>query len=319
MNKKCSMRKDPHQSLDKSSYSTCVSAKMRRDRRSQLSDAMQARLRPQMSGMEGKPHIVTAQEAYPGLSASPVMTDWLPYPPTQQPVGDLTNRGLIGLVSRQLDDMLSTPFNPYIINYEPPRGFMVPKFSTYDEINDPSDHIMHYRQLMTLDIGNDALLCKVFPASLHIQALSWFHCLPMNYVNNFQDFSEAFVGQYLCLTRHKQNINTLQNINMQENESLREFVKRFEQVVLQVESCSMDVVLQIFKRSICSGTPLFEPLVKKPSATMDNLFKRANKYSKLEDNVLTATQLILVTNRNVRNDSTKSSKPVNQRRQTGKG
>ena len=106
---------------------------------------------------------------------------------------------------------------------------------------------------------------------------------------------------------------------MQENESLREFVKRFEQVVLQVEYCSMDVVLRIFKRSICSGTPLFESLVKKPPVTMDDGFKQANKYSMLEDNVRVATQLILVTNRNARNDSTGSSMPINQRRQIGKG
>ncbi|RVX22018.1 hypothetical protein CK203_001273 [Vitis vinifera] len=57
--------------------------------------------------------------------------------------------------------------------------------------NDPFDHIMHYRQLMTLDIGNDALLCKVFPASLQGQALSWFHRLPPNSVDNFRDLSEA--------------------------------------------------------------------------------------------------------------------------------
>ena len=44
---------------------------------------------------------------------------------------------------------------------------------------------------------------------------------------------------------------------MQENESLREFVKQFGQVVLQVESYNMDVVLQIFKRSSCPGTPFF--------------------------------------------------------------
>nr|CAN71008.1 hypothetical protein VITISV_025165 [Vitis vinifera] len=56
--------------------------------------------------------------------------------------------------------MLSTPFSPDIINYEPPRGFMVPKFSTYDGTSDLFDHITHYKQLMTLDIGNDALLCK---------------------------------------------------------------------------------------------------------------------------------------------------------------
>ena len=158
-----------------------------------------------------------------------------------------------------------------------------------------------------------------FPASLHVQALSWFHRLPMNSMNNFRDLLEAFEGQYICLARHKQNINTLQNIKIQENESLREFVKRLEQVVLQVEYCSMDVVLQIFKRSICSGTPSFESLVKKPPATMDDLYKRANKYSMLKDDIRATTQLILVTSRNVGNNSTRSSKPANQRRQTGKG
>ena len=102
---------------------------------------------------------------------------------------------------------------------------------------------MYYQQLMTLDMGNDALLCKVFPANLQGQALSWFHRLPMNSIDNFQDLSEAFVGQYLCFTRHKQNISTLQNIKIQENEFLREFVKRFDQTVLQVEAYSMDGVL----------------------------------------------------------------------------
>ena len=135
-----------------------------------------------------------------------------------------------GSVSQQLDDMLSTPFSPHIINYEPSRGFIVPKFMTYNGTSDPFNHIMHFRQLMTLDIGNDALLCKVFPTSLYGQALSWFHRFPKNSVNNFQDILEAFVGHYLCSACYKQNINTLQNIKMQENESFRDFMKRFKQV-----------------------------------------------------------------------------------------
>ncbi|KAL6334311.1 hypothetical protein AAG906_014712 [Vitis piasezkii] len=52
----------------------------------------------------------------------------------------------------------------------------------------------------------------------------------------------------------------------------------------------MDAVLQIFKRSICPGTPFFESLAKKPPTTMDDLFRRANKYSMLEDDVRVATQ-----------------------------
>ncbi|RVW13405.1 hypothetical protein CK203_102338 [Vitis vinifera] len=82
---------------------------------------------------------------------------------------------------------------------------------------------------------------------------------------------------------------------MQENESFRDFMKRFKQVVLQVESCSMDTILQIFKRNIYPGTPFFESLAKKLPTTMDDLFKPANKYSMLEDDIWVATQLVLVT------------------------
>ena len=114
----------------------------------------------------------------------------------------MVSRGPLGSINKRLDDMLSMPFSSHMINYEPPRGFIVPTFSAYDGSNDPLDHIMHYRQLMTLDIGNDTLLCKVFPVSLQGQALSWFHRLPMNSVDNFQDLSEAFVGEYLCSARH---------------------------------------------------------------------------------------------------------------------
>nr|CAN67948.1 hypothetical protein VITISV_002484 [Vitis vinifera] len=210
--------------------------------------------------------------------------------------------------------MLSTPFCSHIIHYDPPRRFLVPKFSTYDGFSDPFDHIMHYRQLMTLDIGNDALLCKVFPTSLQGHALSWFHRLPPNSVDNFRDLSEAFVGQYLCSARHKQNISTLQNIKMQENESLREFVKRFGQAVLQVEAYSMDAVLQIFKRSICPGTPFFESLAKKPPTTMNDLFRHASKYSMLEDDVRATTQQILVAEQTSRSGAERSAKPPDRPR-----
>ena len=66
--------------------------------------------------------------------------------------------------------MFSMSFDPHIINYESSKEFIVPKFTTYDRTSDLFDHIMHFRQLITLDIGNETLLCKVFLASLHDQA-----------------------------------------------------------------------------------------------------------------------------------------------------
>ena len=112
----------------------------------------------------------------------------------------------------------------------------------------------------------------------------------MRFLNTFQDISEVFVSHYLCSAHHKQNISTLQYIKLQENVSLKDFMKQFEKVVLQVESCSIDAILQIFKRNISPGKSFFESLAKKLPATMNDLLRRANKYSMLEDDVRATTQ-----------------------------
>ena len=39
------------------------------------------------------------------------------------------------------------------------------------------------------------------------------------------------MGHYLCFIRYKWNISTLQNIKLQENESLKDFMKQFRQAV----------------------------------------------------------------------------------------
>ena len=178
--------------MDKSSDSTQVSTKRKHDRRSHLSDAMRAQLGPQTPGIGEKPCIEKTMETRLGPSVVEIISEWPSHSPRQQQAGTLTDQAPPSSISRWLEDMFSTPFGPHIITYEHSRGFIVPKFTT-------------------LDIGNDALFCKVFPTSLH---LSWFHRLPKYSMNNFRDLSEAFVGHCLCSTRHKQNISTIQNIKM---------------------------------------------------------------------------------------------------------
>ena len=80
----------------------------------------------------------------------------------------------------------------------------------------------------------------------------------------------------------------------------------------------MDVVLQIFKRSICPGTPFFESLAKKPHTTMDDLFRHASKYSMLEDDVRAVTQQILVAGQRSKSGAEKSAKPPDRPRPFGR-
>ena len=96
------------------------------------------------------------------------------------------------------NDMLSSPLGQHIFSYVLPRGFVILAFTMFDGSNDPYDHMLHYNQEMTLNVGNDHLLCKVFSASLRGPVLALFHKLPRNSINPFNELWSAFISWYLC-------------------------------------------------------------------------------------------------------------------------
>ncbi|RVW85609.1 hypothetical protein CK203_037579 [Vitis vinifera] len=104
---------------------------------------------------KAKQPVATTWAAHPDPMVTPMVQNVLPHhdPMVQnvhshlavrQAGRNLPNEPPIGSIIKRLDDMLSTPFCSHIIHYEPPRGFLVPKFSTYDGSSDPFDRIMHY-------------------------------------------------------------------------------------------------------------------------------------------------------------------------------
>ena len=121
---------------------------------------------------------------------------------------------------RRSNDMLPSPLEQHILDYEPPRRFVISTFTMFDGSTDPYDHMLHYDQAMTINVRNDHLLCKVFLASLRGPVLAWFHKLPRDLINSFNELWGAFILQYLCSVLQKRNINSLQTILKQEKESI---------------------------------------------------------------------------------------------------
>ena len=64
----------------------------------------------------------------------------------------------------------------------------------------------------------------------------------------------------------------------------------------------MDAVLQNFRRSFEPTTPFFQSLSLDPLATMEELYRRVDKFSTLEDNIRAALQTVMIT--------TQSGKPA---------
>ena len=89
-------------------------------------------------------------------------------------------------VIRSPDNMLSSFLGQHILNYKPPRVRHA-NLCYVRWFSDPYDHMLHYNQAMTLNVGNDHLLSKVFPPSLQGLALAWFHKLLRDSINSFNE------------------------------------------------------------------------------------------------------------------------------------
>ena len=103
--------------------------------------------------------------------------------------------------------------------------------------------------------------------------------------------------------KHKRNIISLQTIIKQEEESIRDFTRRFGQAVLQVEDYGIEAVLQNFRRSFGPSTPFFHSLSLDPPKTMEELYRWAGMYSTLEDNIHAATQTVMITSQPTKSNS----------------
>ena len=77
--------------------------------------------------------------------------------------------------------------------------------------------------------------------------------------------------------------------------SILDFKRRFGKVVQQVETYSMDAVLQNFRRSFGSCTSFFQLLSLDPLETIEELYRLADKYSMLEDYICAVIQTVMIT------------------------
>ena len=64
----------------------------------------------------------------------------------------------------------------------------------------------------------------------------------------------------------------------------------------------MDSVLQNFRRSFGPSTSFFQSLSLESSATMEELYRQADSYSTLEDNIRVTTQTVMITRKPAKNN-----------------
>ena len=80
----------------------------------------------------------------------------------------------------------------------------------------------------------------------------------------------------------------------------------------------MDAILQNFRRSFGPSIPLFQSLSLDPLATMEELYRQADKYLMLEDNIRATAQTVMITNLLTEGNKPSGKKPFESKESQGR-
>uniref|UniRef100_A0A2N9IC67 Uncharacterized protein n=1 Tax=Fagus sylvatica TaxID=28930 RepID=A0A2N9IC67_FAGSY len=174
--------------------------------------------------------------------------NWSESPSTvRQPYGERIGRETVWKALHQISH---SPFSKEIESARLPRNFSAPTYVMYDGKADPVGHISHYRQSMAIHLGNNALMCRMFPSSLGPMSLRWFNRLPHSSIYSWNELAEAFVSRFITNSRKPKEFASLMSMRMKDSESLKNYSARYWEVYNEVDGGTEDMAMKTFKEGL---------------------------------------------------------------------
>ncbi|KAK4429356.1 hypothetical protein Salat_1236000 [Sesamum alatum] len=120
-----------------------------------------------------------------------------------------------------------------------PEHMRLPPLACYGgDKGDPRDHIDQFVAAMELLGSNDSLLCRVFRTTLVGKAQTWFSHLAPGSIHDFDHLARSFIHHFAGNKRYPKNPSYLFAIVQEEGESLRSYIQRFSNEILEIPNIS---------------------------------------------------------------------------------
>ncbi|GKV38404.1 hypothetical protein SLEP1_g46318 [Rubroshorea leprosula] len=172
---------------------------------------------------------------------------------------------------QQTLDLDSAPLNLSITAKPYQEGFKIPHLETYDGTKDPDEHLHTYQAIMRIQNANDAMMCKVFPATLKSTARRWYHKLPRHSIDSFSQLAKLFSNKFASQREIKRTATELMQVNQREGESLRDYMQRFNKATLDInnvpDTICLSALLHGLKRGRTFNRPSDELMISRVEAT----------------------------------------------------
>ncbi|XP_020207472.1 uncharacterized protein LOC109792467 [Cajanus cajan] len=145
------------------------------------------------------------------------------------------------------------PFSEAIEAETIPRDHRVPQVEPFDGTQDPNQHLMDFRAQMLICEGSMEIRCKLFMGTLKKVALDWFSGLPDRSITDFDVFSRLLMAQFAANKKKSPITSDLFDLKQQREESLKDFLQRFNEVDLRIASLDEKIAVIAFQKGLRSG------------------------------------------------------------------
>jgi hypothetical protein len=164
--------------------------------------------------------------------------------------------------------------------------FKVLDIKTYTGQEDPVQHLDNYQAHLELQGTPDEVAYRAFPLTLSGNAQEWSRRLPPKSIRNFDEFRKMFLTQFMAGIVRRKLARTLMSIQQGRDESLKEFLQRFNQARLTTESPTEEFVPSALYQGIKKDRPLMADLARKPTSYLHEFMERADEFINQEETLL---------------------------------
>ncbi|KAJ1376224.1 Retrotransposon gag domain, partial [Sesbania bispinosa] len=163
-----------------------------------------------------------------------------------------------------------------------PSDFREPPLKDYDGTTDPQAHVTAFKTQMLKRVIEDAIQCKLFSGTLSGAPLIWFsHLHPLS-ISGITDLIKKFLAQFSARRSRMMTSGKLFSIRQRADESLRDYLGRFNDASLLVINPNPELLVSAFEERLQPG-PFNESLAQRPAQSMQEIRNRADCYIKGEE------------------------------------
>ncbi|GAU49214.1 hypothetical protein TSUD_369830 [Trifolium subterraneum] len=181
------------------------------------------------------------------------------------------------------DEKHRGPLSRRIMGIPLPRGLeKPPTLDKYDGTTDPDEHVQSVETALDYRNLRGSIKCKLFPLSLVRGASTWWRNLPPGSIDSWEELCRMFTAHFTTSRRHPKTVASLKAIVQGPEESLRNYIERFNKVSVEVEVTDK-MKLYLLEEGLCEGTKFQEAVGILEVQTLDAFFELAQRYIKYED------------------------------------